>query len=156
MCCIISPLRGPVPALRLRRGVCLAVDERGLLRLEGGGARDVVGVEGEHVDPVAVALQRPAQRAVRRPPHLDRPVLKGHKYIDKVCMSAYLKCSVSFTQQKVFISFPSWFDFKAVGLVTYAVNKFQIRLLGISNDACCLFNTCASSMEFVKSDAFRS
>ena len=82
MCCIFPPLCGPVPALRLRRGVCLAVDEPGLLRLEGGGARDVVGVEGEHVDPVAVALQRPAQRAVRRPPHLDRPVLREHKFID--------------------------------------------------------------------------
>ena len=82
MCCIISPLCSPVSAVRLRRRVCLAVDEPGLLRLEGGGARDVVGVEGEHVDPVAVALQRPAQRAVRRPPHLDRPVLRGHEFIE--------------------------------------------------------------------------
>ena len=72
-----SPLGRPLPALRLRLGVGLAVDELGLLRLEGGRARDVVRVEGEHVDPVAVALQRPAQRAVRRAPHLDGAVLRG-------------------------------------------------------------------------------
>ena len=78
------------------------MDQPGLLRLEGGGARDVVGVEGEHVDPVAVALQRPAQRAVGRPPHLDRAILRERKLID----SAYVQSSVSFTQQKVFMSFP--------------------------------------------------
>ena len=74
--CMHSPLGRPLPALRLRPGVSLAVDQLGLLRLEGGRARDVVRVEGEHVDPVAVALQRPAQRAVRRAPHLDGAVLR--------------------------------------------------------------------------------
>ena len=75
--CKHLPLVRPLPALRLRPGVSLAVDQLGLLRLEGGRARDVVRVEGEHVDPVAVALQRPAQRAVRRAPHLDGAVLRG-------------------------------------------------------------------------------
>ena len=93
MSCIFPPLCGPVPALRLRPRVGLAVDEPGLLRLEGGGARDVVCVEGEHVDPVAVALQRPAQRTVRRPPHLDRAILSEREFIIEINMKSAMSYS---------------------------------------------------------------
>ena len=94
-----SPLGRPLPALRLRLGVGLAVDELGLLRLEGGGARDVVRVEGEHVDPVAVALQRPAQRAVARTPHLNGAVLRDstsgliRSFLCPIILVAHLKQS---------------------------------------------------------------
>jgi hypothetical protein len=51
-------------------------------RFECARSHDIVGVEREYVDPMAVTLKRTTENAVVGTPHFDGPVLRGR--VDEV------------------------------------------------------------------------
>ncbi len=59
--------------------VCVSVHHLGVGGIESTGTHHVVRVEREDVDPMAVALKRTAENAVRRSPNFNGSILKRIK-----------------------------------------------------------------------------